>query len=403
MKFKRTILVVTALIIPIILIFTAGCSSSNEKTSQTQQSPSVKAKVMVLGLQDVPITEDVVGTVISKNQARISSKVMGTIESIYVKEGDWVKQGQKLARLDARDLQPNVDKASAGLQEVADGLMELDKVNDEILASRNAAQANFDYASTSLHRYQNLYDRQAISKEMLDETVRQYKLAEANLATVSAKQQGLVEKRKQLLAKQKQVNSDLELAKTYLGYASINSPISGLVVQKFIDTGSMASPGQPIYLVESPEYQFQAAVKESLSPYIKIGMKTPVQLDTINQTLEGSIVEIIPSSDPMSRTFSVKIALPKTTDLRSGTYGKAKFPMGNQSKLVIPKTAVIEHGSLQGVYALDSAQLTRYRLIKTGMQFNDLIEITAGLQPGDQILVSNIDQIQDGTKVEVVE
>lgn len=119
--------------------------------------------------------------------------------------------------------------------------------------------------------------------------------------------------------------------------------------------------------------------------------------------MDGTIVEIVPVSDPLSRTFTVKIALSKMPNLRSGLYGKTNFILSNESKLVIPKSAIIERGSLQGVFTLDSTNISRFRLVKTGNDYQDKIEITAGLQPGDRILVSNLDKVQDGMKVEGIQ
>lgn len=239
---KKKLYFIVPTFLALLIIELSGCSSTIEPTGEIPAE--MKSKVLTLAMETVPKTESVVGTVISKNQSNISSRVMGSIEAVYVKEGDVVKAGQALVKIDNRDLLPNVAKANAGLQEISGGLAELDKAKDELSASQQAAQANFDYASTSLHRMENLYDRQAISKDMLDETVRQYKLAESNRAIVFAKQGGLEDKRTQLLAKGKQVKSELQLANVYLGYANIKSPIAGVVVKKNMDPGSMASPGK---------------------------------------------------------------------------------------------------------------------------------------------------------------
>ena len=400
-NYKKILISIFILVTGVIL--TIGCSGNKENSENTNNAPIIKSKIYKVRMQNLPLTESMVGTVISKNQANVSSKVMGTIQDIYVKEGESVKAGQRLAKVDSRDLIPNVVKANAGIKEVESGLSELNKSKEELAAAQQAAQANYDYASTSLHRMQNLYDRQAISKDMLDETIRQYKLAESNLATVVAKQGGLEDKRNQLLAKQNQVKADQQLANVYLGYASINSPISGIVIKKFMDKGSMATPGQPIFQIETPDYQFEVAVKESLFSQVKVGQKVEVKLDTLSQPIEGSIVEIVSSADPASRTFTIKISLPKIEGVRSGQFGKALFTFGDTQKLVIPKSALVDRGALEGVYALDSSNMSRFRLVKTGDEYGDMIEITTGLEPNDRILISDLDKIQEGNKVEVIE
>lgn len=395
---KQHLIIVTMLFIAIILTG-YGCSGSKEQKNKENNLGSLQIKAYTLTMQDLPLHEKVVGTVISKNQAMVSPKVMGTIQAMYVKEGDRVKAGQRLAQVDMKDLKPGVDKANAGLQEIADALLELDKWKEELIANQQAAKANFDYASTSNHRMKNLFEQEAISREMFDESNRQYALAAANVAALHAKRKGLEDKKKQLYAKQQQLTADLNMAKTNLGYATIDSPISGIVVKKYMDAGSMAIPGQPIFMVETPEYQFQVAVNESLAPKLHLGDKATVKLEALDQVSEGAIIEINPATDPLSRTQTVKISIPNIANLRSGMYGSASFNIGIQSRLAVPQTAIVERGSLLGVYTLDTDGISRFRLVKTGDTYGDWIEVTGGLQIGDKIIVSDLDKVQEGMAV----
>ena len=400
MQFKGLLMV--GIILSGLVIFN-GCSGKPGPSENQSEPVTVKANIIQVTESMVPNREMFTGTVISRDQAQVASKVMGTLTGVFVKEGQWVKAGQRLASIDTRDLQPNVDKASAGMQEIRSGLSELDKVEQEINAGLASARANYDYASTSHQRFSNLYKREAISREMYDESVRQSKMAESNVAAMEAKRSGLADKRQQYYAKQKQVQSDYQLAKVTLGYGTLVAPISGLVVKKYLDTGSMAVPGQPVFQIESADYQFQAAVKESMLSNLKIGGTVQVVLEALNQTIPSKIVEIIPSADPMSRTISIKTQLPKSELLRSGIYGKLEFQTGLSNKIMIPKTAILQRHSLEGVYVLDTANTVQYHLIKSGKEIDGQTEVLSGLEPGDRVVISELNQIKEGVRVEVLQ
>jgi RND family efflux transporter MFP subunit len=398
---KPKFIILLSLIIFILVFLNSGCSGRKQQTNKPGESSAIPVKIITLSAQELPLLETIPGTVISKTQSIVSPRIMGTIQSIYIIEGDRVKAGQRLAQLDTKTLQPEIEKTNAREQEINNGLAELDKAKEELVANRTAALANYDFTSTAQHRSQNLYNRDAISREMLDESIRQNKIAEANIAVITAKSQGLEEKRKQLYDKQKQIAAELTLAKVNLGYATIYSPISGMVTKKVLDIGSMAAPGQPMFLIETPEYQFQTAVKDAVVPKLHLNQKVVVKIDSIPNDIEGAIQEINPVTDSLSRTGIVKISLPNPVNLRSGLYGTAGFSIGTASRMMVPKTAIIEKGSLQGVYTVDSDNITRYRLIKSGNIYGELVEITGGLQIGDRIIISELERIQDGMKVEV--
>jgi len=397
---KINILVVLGIVTSVIL---SGCGNKSHQKNVNIQVSTINARVLMIEEKEQPVTETVPGVVVAKTQAQVACKVMGTLTKVYVKEGQFVKAGQILAKVDASDLQPNVDKAGAGIQEINNSLLELDKVQNEIDAGIQSARANYDFASTSLHRYENLYKREAISKEMYEETVRQYKMAESSLQSALAKKEGLKYKQLQLKAKESQVKADMKLAKTYVGYSSIVSPLSGWVVKKYLDQGSMAVPGQPLFVIESGNYEFESSVKESLLPRLKIGNTVTVSLDALNLPVESRLVELVPSADSNSRSFIVRSSLSEIDGIRSGMYGKMEIPAGMRKMVLVPADSVVQRNSLEGVYCLDSSNQAVYRVIKTGRQYGNMVEVTSGLSSGDRVVITNIEAVKEGNRVEVVQ
>jgi multidrug efflux pump subunit AcrA (membrane-fusion protein) len=110
---------------------------------------------------------------------------------------------------------------------------------------------------------------------------------------------------------------------------------------------------------------------------------------------EGKVVEIVPAIDPMTRTFLVRIEL-NGKGLRSGLYGKVKFPVGVKQAIFVPAEAVVEKGQLTGVYAVDEDGMVTYRLVRVGKQYRDMVEILSGITSGDRVIVKGVEEAIDG-------
>jgi multidrug efflux pump subunit AcrA (membrane-fusion protein) len=107
-------------------------------------------------------------------------------------------------------------------------------------------------------------------------------------------------------------------------------------------------------------------------------------LETAQQ--KGKVVQIVPAADSASHTFLVKIELPADTRLRSGLFGRAQFSRGNRSALLIPETAVVERGQLQGVYVLDQNSIANLRYVTIGKPNGSAVEVLAGLQERERLV-----------------
>jgi len=105
-----------------------------------------------------------------------------------------------------------------------------------------------------------------------------------------------------------------------------------------------------------------------------------------NPELKGKVTQIVPAADPGSRSFLVKIELPSDAQLRSGLFGRAQFSRGQRSSFVIPRTAVVERGQLQGVYVLDQNKVAGLRYVTLGKTSGPQVEVLAGLQEGERFV-----------------
>jgi RND family efflux transporter MFP subunit len=129
-------------------------------------------------------------------------------------------------------------------------------------------------------------------------------------------------------------------------------------------------------------------------------MSVGISIDAINMNKTGSVKEIVRQIDPLTRTFTVKIAFNDAPQsLRGGFYAKVKFPLGKKAMLSVPEYSIITRGELKAVYAVNEQGIITLRLVKTGKRYDGKVEILAGLSSGDRIIVSGVDRAVDGGKV----
>ena len=294
------------------------------------------------------------GTVRARTTSAVSSRVPGRVIAIPVRAGDRVKAGQVLVRLDDSDV---VERVRAAEHAAA------------------AARQNKILAESTYERARKLYEGRALTGQEMQEFESRKKVADAEYARMEAA---------------------LEEAKVHKGFTVITSPESGLVTEKKIDVGSMASPGVPLMVVESAKgFQIEAYLDESLTGNIRLGTPVQFRIDSINFKGKGEVFEIVPAIDPSSRSFLIKISV-SGPSLKSGSYARVQIPLGQKTILAVPREAVVDKGQLTGVYAVSPEGVIAYRLIRLGKTYDGALEVLSGLKAGERIIIKGVQNAVDG-------
>jgi len=334
----------------------SGCSTER----QTAVPPTETVRnVSVLAVKQDNIADvlESVGTVRAAQSSDLASQMMGNIVEIRVREGDRVYRGEVLAVIDDSQLRAALDRVTAA----------------ELAAQQQLVAANSDLAlaEATLKRCRYLYEQKVVSQQEFDE--------------VNTRQQTFLARRDIAQAGLAQARAALSQARTSLDYTRIRAPFNGIVTHKKVDSGTLASPGMLIFTVEDMRrYQLEVAVNESDLWCARAGGYVSVAIDALGNTeLKGKVVQIVPAADPASRAFLVKIELPPDTRLRSGLFGRAQFSRGKQQALLIPRSAVVERGQLQGVFVLDQNKVANLRYVTLGKPSGSEIQVLSGLQGGE--------------------
>lgn len=337
------------LLIAILLL--TGCGSKEEPPApgmSTSSQKAIQAAVVEITPAQVPVRVEVTGQIRPIFEATLSSRIQGTIDKLLVREGTQVTKGQLLIQLDNRDVQADLSRA----------------------------RAEVENAKAQLDRMKKLYGQDAVSKQEVENATRAYKVAEANSKAVLAQ----------------------------LSYTAVKAPFDGVITDKLVEAGEMASPGQPLLKMEDPQQlRLEAMVGEGDLKSIARGDQIPVLIDALGQqALTGTVSKILPAGDPQTHTFMVKVDLPGTAGLKTGMFGRFQLDKGVVQTLLVPASAVVERGELTSLFVVGPDHIARLRWVKVGRRFETQTEILSGVNVGERVLMDGSRGI-DGASVEIVD
>jgi membrane fusion protein (multidrug efflux system) len=296
-----------------------------------------------------PYTEEAVGTLKAADRTVISARILATVERMAVAAGDRVETGDLLVQLTAGEYRARVEQA------------------DEALS---AAIATRSESETAFQRAQELYTGRAIPRSQFDAVEARVKVARADEA---------------------RARQALEEAKVLYSYTRILAPKAGRIVDRLVEPGDTVSPGQALLVLYDPEtLRLEAPVSEAHAVKLKVGQALAVHIDALDENVSGTIAEIVPQADAPSRSFLVKAAVPRTSGLYEGMFGRLLIPAGRRRHLYIPVSAVQSIGQLEFVdVALSDGTLER-RYVKTGRPgADDAVEALSGLRAGERVVVGD--------------
>jgi membrane fusion protein, multidrug efflux system len=398
MKKKFTLIMVAML----LTVFAAGCRK--EKASNAIQPPATEVKNVSIAYVAKSSIEDfyeATGTVKAKTTTQVSANKMGRIISFPAAEGVTVSRGQLLVEIDSSESKTQLLKAQAGMNEAQASLIEVERSVDSANAAVRTAEANKQLTETTFGRYKELFSRGSASAQEFDEAQSRLKVATSELDRAKANVQTILAKNKQINARIELTRADIASTKVLDGYSKVFAPVSGVIVKKFAELGATSVPGAPLLAIEdNSQYRLEAGVEESRSKLVRIGNRVNVKIDALGGgEIKGTVIEVLPTSDPASRSSIVKIDLPANPLLRTGLYGLARFPLSKKEAITVPQASIIQRGQLTGVYVVGPEGAVHFRLVTTGKTSEGVVEILSGVAEGDEVASSDIEKLTDGTKV----
>ncbi|AAC06871.1 CzcB/NccB family metal efflux transporter periplasmic adaptor subunit [Aquifex aeolicus] len=371
---KTLIKYMVFLVIPIVLIIMWLAGVFHPKIHAEEVKRETKT-VSGLVVEPVKVVKEVPveypGTIVAGDRAEISTRVMGYVVDVKVKEGDFVKKGQTLFVIDPRDVKAQINIMK---QRIA-----------QAQKNYEAAKAHYEAVKKTYERFKKLLKEGAITQHEFDQVEAQYLAAKAKLQAAKA----------EIRVAREAYNS----AKAQLSYAEVKAPFDGYVIQKMVDRGDIANPGMPLAVLETRPYKVEVSFPEKYFGEINIGDTLEVYVEKLGRVFPAKVVEVEPAVDPVSRTFKVK-ALIDDNNVKSGLFVKVfKLEKIEEPTVLIPEKAIYKRWDFTGVWVVKPDGTLQLRLIRLGRKLGNYYEVLAGLSPGERIVVEGIERACEGCRV----
>ena len=414
-------------------VMTAGCSRFRARDhSEAGQTEELRIPVALAEAEVATMAEriTVTGTIRAERDADITSEANAKVLEVMVREGDAVRQGQVLIRLDSTQADSNVRQARAGREASAAHLaaarsrlqiLEQGAREEERAIARSRleqAQAALNTAEADLDRFRGLFAQGAVSKQQLDGAQMAYDTARTNrdsarqtldLTEKGARPEEIDAARKEVQAAAaalEQAEAALASANEMLSYTVIRSPFSGVVYQRNVDPGEIASTmgGTPLLrLADLSSVYYEASVPERAALKVTAGQRVDVTVQGNGDRLVvGKVERLVPVADPMSRDFLLRISIMDSTGLiKPGIFARGAVVVRERpDAVVIPKAALVEREGKPVVFVVDGDR-AEARPVVLGLSDSARAEVVRGVDAGERVVVAGAEGLQDGGAVQV--
>jgi multidrug efflux pump subunit AcrA (membrane-fusion protein) len=409
--------VVAAIFFLVVVLVIWRWRQSHEAESETA-NVVVSVKIAKAEKEHIAAQVVAVGTIWPRDKADVAAKVSAQIKKMGLLKDRFVHAGDVIAVLESRDLQAQRAEAVAALNQARAEERSLvtgtiPKTNAEDQKSLNDARAKVNNARALYERRLGLYERGGISKKDLEQSQLDLTTAEDELRlaqqTVALRGRSLNPNDRALAAaKTAEAQQHVATLDAQLSYATIRSPITGIVTEQFQYEGEFAAAGGKLVTISDISTVIvKAPFSDTVAAQLKVGDTVSVlPTDTSAEEMRGQVTLLSRAADPASRTVEVWVTLANDGG-RLRANGAAQVTVFANSKddaIVVPASAVTleasnaEEGT---VMVVDSQNVAHETKVTIGIRTADKIEIVEGLQGGETVVVEGNYALPDGTKVEV--
>jgi RND family efflux transporter MFP subunit len=316
----------------------------------------------------------VVGNLVGDATVSVVPKAAGRLEIVTVRLGDRVQHGQRIAKIEDEEIQQQVKQAEAALE-----------VSKATIRQR---EADLELAKTNAERSRNLFQRQLLPQQTLDDSESKYQSAIAALDLARAQDA--------------QSRARYEELKVTLDNTIIVSPVDGFVARRAADPGAYVSPNAPVVdVVDIGRVRLVVNVVEKDLKAVAVGNTARVEVDAFpGETFTGRIARVAPVLDPATRTSPIEIEIPNPTfRLKPGMYARVGITTETRpNALVVPANAVIDSNGTRGVF-LAMNDVAAWRPVKVGIENDQRIEILDGVRDGDRVVTVGAASLRDGDRI----
>jgi len=404
----------------------AGCGNKKSASSDTAEQ-ALPVTVAVARRGDIAERLSLTGSVAAKQQANISSAITGQVLSVNANVGDRVTAGELIVKIDDSTLRAQLQQNESNLAEARARLAQTQSGAVGSAASANAnldsAQVGYQTALANLRRNQQLLRQGYVSQSAVDQAQQQASAAQAQLRsaqvaaqnaqlggqTVSSAQSDI----RSLQAAVGQAAAAVQFVQAQIAQTVITAPFNGVLTQRSVDPGALASPGTPLVQVSQldPVY-VNIGIPESDLPYIHAGTEVDISLDSLpGHVWNGTVATVNAATTQGTLSYLARVVLPnQNLVLRAGMVANGAFVKEQRRAVVlVPRAALFQRDSGDAIYVLSKPQgckgcdgNAKAVGVRRGLQTDSETEVSGpGITPGTKVIVQRPDQLKDGSPVSV--
>jgi membrane fusion protein (multidrug efflux system) len=408
-----------------VLVLTLGCDRAKDAKKDAPPPPPPPRVVVAEVMQrTVPILRDFTARTDAIPTVEVRARVPGVLEQVLFKEGTEVQQGQTLFVIQREEYAAAVESARAQL---AKAQADLTRARDTSIVDRARAQvdvrkAELGKAQQDVNRYRPLAEARAIPQQDLDTSLAQEKVTVANVEAANAalRDSQLVQRTEIQVAEAavQSAKASISQAELNLGYTTVQSPINGIIGRIQVDRGNLVGKSEPTLLATvsavDPIYASFAVAEADylrLAPRVRLDPQgrardsaSELQLFLADDSLfpqKGRFVFVDRAVDPKTGTIGVQAAFPNPEKvLRPGQFARVRGVIDERSNAVlVPQLAVQEEQGSKTVLVVGDGDKVALRSVTLDERIGDLYIVTAGLKPGERVIVEGLQKVRPGMQV----
>jgi len=393
LRAKRVVLLSAAVVLAVGLLIMFG-----HKAKANQEDPPLRAAAVAL-VQRRSLSNSVTlsGEFRPFQEVDVHAKVAGYIRVIHVDVGDRVRHGQVMAVLEVPELKAELQGADAAVRRSKDAVRRAKSDLQRAQSLHDAAHLNYSRLNEASATRPGI-----IAQQELDDALAKDKEGEAQ---ISADEAALSEAQNQLdvaLASQKQYTALAD-------YTNIVAPFDGVVTKRYADTGALVQAGtssstqaMPVVRVaETDVFRLTLPVPESAVPQVHLGSTVQVHVQALDHNFEGKVARFADAVDPETRTMHTEVDVKNTGSLVQGMYAEVSLVLAaKRGTLTVPLQAVVRNGSEATVLVVNAQNRLEERQVKLGLEGTHWVEVLAGLNENDRVLIGSRSEYRVGDRVE---
>ena len=393
--------------VPLVVTIAAFAACNAASSDPTSSSGGGRGRGAGVGVETTTVQRVAIqrhialsGTLLSPDQAKVSSEVAGRVSEVSVELGTEVRVGDVLVRLEPRELALAVERAESALRQVEAQLgiertQDKQPPPDEDVASVRQASANRDDARASYTRTQQLSGRGLVSQVDRD-------TAETRLKVMEANYEAAVDNVRSLKASLEDRRAAYDLAQKKLNDAAIKAPVAGAVSERLVQPGEyIREDTQVVTIVQMQPLTLRTAVQEKFAGLVKPGQAVQFYVEAFpGKVFDGKVAYVSPAVDQTTRTFAIEALVDnRSRELKPGFFAKGLLSTKlDEDVLAVSEDAVSTLAGVSTVYVVAGDKI-RTQIVTLGEHQGTVWEIADGLKGQETLASSNLSQLANGTAV----